>query len=192
MKIYLAEFYPIDVDGTFVCEEISSLEAADLIEWAHRSRSLQSSIKLPQVREMLEDAVRENVPDQEDFELPVARSKEERLIILKHGDCVLRVKLKPEVRPERDRKYPVEDYIFYLIGYCQPLDVLRGPVRKTTAAEIAEQIGCTPDTVTRTAREEGIGWQGARNQWFFSKGEASELAKLIRPGPGNPGFGKKK
>lgn len=59
--------------------------------------------------------------------------------------------------------------------------------RLYSAADIARELGCTAQTVTRAAVRHGIGLM-VSGVWLFSPAEKTAVSRKIRKNPGCPKF----
>lgn len=60
-----------------------------------------------------------------------------------------------------------------------------------TTTQAAEQLACHRVTVHRVAKQHGIGLS-VPTGLLLTKSDVAKLKKLVRQGPGNPNFGKKR
>jgi len=74
--------------------------------------------------------------------------------------------------------------IVEMIGRDQITGVPNYPITCSAAAAL---LGCTPPTVSRTAKKHGVGHVIGKVR-ALTAADVDRLRKLIRSGPGNPSF----
>lgn len=56
-----------------------------------------------------------------------------------------------------------------------------------SAAEVAEQLGCSKSTITRRAKKHSIGIKAGK-YLGFTAADVAKLRRLVQAGPGSPAF----
>lgn len=101
---------------------------------------------------------------------------------------------------EREKKHnPIDFHVFIVVGSAtKAIDAGARIVDSDimtdtffTAAQAAQQVGCSERTIQRRARDHGIG-RRLGLIFMLSAADISALRAVVRSGPGNPNFVRRK